>query len=555
MDSLKKALVLAILLYSASAFAQPNITGTTKMRLFDGTNEWIVDASDWTDYILTGWIGSGDITTVGTITNGIWNGTAIAHAYIAQGGATTGQVLKWNGTAWAPGTDNTGGGGGGGGAPTDAQYLVLSADATLTDERVLTEGQNVKITDAGAGAAATVDVGTEDFALTGEITPTTITTDQDNYTPTGHATASVFRLNVTSTATMSGIFGGYTGRVLIVKNVGSADLILPHNSTSSDTENRFSLPGSTSITLSPKEGAQLWYDNGIPAWTCVGIFKEAKPGVEVYSYETAQTDTDLTIPDGVVSVEILCVGGGGPGGSGRKGAAGTVRCGGGGGGAGAVSCQTFSVAEIGASTLRINLPAAAAGGAAQTANSTNGNGGSTQTETRVGLTDGTTIIKANGGTRGNGGTVSNGTAGTAPTIGMFLGGAGAAANTSGGLGGSAAATNTIVANGGGAGGGISSANVANNGGNVGVAYLGLYTSVIGGTVNNNGLSGNAVTAGRWAGQGGSGGGASITGNAGNGGNGSRGGGGGGGGAALDSVGNSGAGGDGGIGYVRITFFY
>lgn len=40
---------------------------------------------------------------------------AIPLADIAQGGATTGQVLKWNGVAWAPGTDNVGSGGGGGG--------------------------------------------------------------------------------------------------------------------------------------------------------------------------------------------------------------------------------------------------------------------------------------------------------------------------------------------------------------------------------------------------------------------------------------------------------
>ena len=41
---------------------------------------------------------------------------AINPSDIAQGGASSGQVLKWNGTAWAPGTDLVGSGGGGGGA-------------------------------------------------------------------------------------------------------------------------------------------------------------------------------------------------------------------------------------------------------------------------------------------------------------------------------------------------------------------------------------------------------------------------------------------------------
>lgn len=46
--------------------------------------------------------------------------------------------------------------GSGGGAPTDATYLTLSTNATLTNERVLTEGTALDITDAGAGSTLTV---------------------------------------------------------------------------------------------------------------------------------------------------------------------------------------------------------------------------------------------------------------------------------------------------------------------------------------------------------------------------------------------------------------
>ena len=53
------------------------------------------------------------------------------------------------------------GGGGGGGAPTDAQYVVLVANATLTVERVLTGTANeIVVTDGGAGAAVTLSAGT-----------------------------------------------------------------------------------------------------------------------------------------------------------------------------------------------------------------------------------------------------------------------------------------------------------------------------------------------------------------------------------------------------------
>lgn len=43
--------------------------------------------------------------------------------------------------------------GGSSNAPIDAQYLVLTADATLTDERIFTPGNGLTGTDGGAGAA------------------------------------------------------------------------------------------------------------------------------------------------------------------------------------------------------------------------------------------------------------------------------------------------------------------------------------------------------------------------------------------------------------------
>lgn len=46
--------------------------------------------------------------------------------------------------------------GGGGTAPVNATYIVQSLDATLTDERVLTEGNYIDLTDGGAGSTMTV---------------------------------------------------------------------------------------------------------------------------------------------------------------------------------------------------------------------------------------------------------------------------------------------------------------------------------------------------------------------------------------------------------------
>jgi len=48
------------------------------------------------------------------------------------------------------------GGGGGGGAPTNAEYVVMTLNGTLTNERVLTAGTGISITDGGAGSTVTI---------------------------------------------------------------------------------------------------------------------------------------------------------------------------------------------------------------------------------------------------------------------------------------------------------------------------------------------------------------------------------------------------------------
>jgi len=49
------------------------------------------------------------------------------------------------------------------GAPGSASFVTLGLDATLTDERVLTAGTGINLTDAGAGSTVTVDVDLGDF--------------------------------------------------------------------------------------------------------------------------------------------------------------------------------------------------------------------------------------------------------------------------------------------------------------------------------------------------------------------------------------------------------
>jgi hypothetical protein len=491
-------LLFWFLAFSVSAFAQPAIADTTKVKLFDGANQW-----------------SSTMLAVKT--------------YVGSGG--------------------------GGGAPTNAQYLTLATDPTLTDERVLTPGTNVKAVDAGAGASLTLSVGTEKFILNGVISPASFSTNQDDYNPAGLATSSTIILEPTAAVNFTGLQGGEDGRIIILQNFGDFTLSIISESVSSTAANRFTLEAPI-LYLIKNAGVILKYDAIKSRWMVIGKSTHSQKSV-TYEYTTPQTNTDVNILPGTQMVEVLCIGAGGGGGSGRKGAVGTVRCGGGGGGAGGVSHQTFSITELGTpAKLRIDVAAGGNGGAAQATNSTNGNPGTGAGATLVQTTGNVDIITAAGGNAGGGGTASAGTAGTAGGQTMFTAGAGAAASATGAVGASAAGINNCCPSGGGAGGGITSANASNGGGGGGACY---YSQNAGGTAGTagggNGGAGNINTVGRWSGSGGGGGGASLAGNGGQGGAAARGGGGGGGGAAVNDIGNSGAGGKGGDGYCRITLYF
>jgi len=55
---------------------------------------------------------TGAMLVDGTVLTADVGDTAVTMAKLARAGATTGQVVKWTGSAWAPGPDNTGGGSG-----------------------------------------------------------------------------------------------------------------------------------------------------------------------------------------------------------------------------------------------------------------------------------------------------------------------------------------------------------------------------------------------------------------------------------------------------------
>lgn len=164
-----------------------------------------------------------------------------------------------------------------------------------------------------------------------------------------------------------------------------------------------------------------------------------------------------TKPPGAVMVEVTLIGGGSGGGSGRRGAAGTARTGGGGGAAGLIAQWTFPASALGATENGV-VGAGGAGGAAVTADTTDGNAGIGGGFTSFGTS---ILIRAAGGNASAGGKEAVAGAGGVALGGSPTASSGGASSATGGVG----AGPTIGSpQGGGAGGGITTGNVANNGG-------------------------------------------------------------------------------------------
>ncbi len=101
---------------------------------------------------------TGAMLVNGTVQTADVADTAVTMVKIAQAGATTGQVVKWTGSAWAPGPDNTGGGSGVTNVYQDTGIVCVpnpittsgnvKLDLSFGDSRYINEAQANSITSA-----------------------------------------------------------------------------------------------------------------------------------------------------------------------------------------------------------------------------------------------------------------------------------------------------------------------------------------------------------------------------------------------------------------------
>lgn len=199
----------------------------------------------------------------------------------------------------------------GGGQITDAALSSAvtvakggTGGATLTNHGVvLGQGTNpVAVTGAGTAgqvltsngastdptfqAPGAATAATADWSFTADISPAQITANQDNYAGCTVASNAVCRLTTDASRNITGITGGTDGRVLLLLNVGSSDIVLVHDSTST-AANRFFLGQSLNVTLNPNHSVVLIYDFTSSRWRVAA--RNTAPGL------TAEADTPTTV--------------------------------------------------------------------------------------------------------------------------------------------------------------------------------------------------------------------------------------------------------------------
>lgn len=101
--------------------------------------------------------------------------------------------------------------------------------------------------------------------LPGVLSPAQIVANQNDYSPTGLSGAAVLRLSTDASRDITSIAGGVSGRLLVILNVGSFDLVLKNASGSGTAANRLLLGGSD-VTLAADQSATLIYDSTSSRW-------------------------------------------------------------------------------------------------------------------------------------------------------------------------------------------------------------------------------------------------------------------------------------------------
>jgi hypothetical protein len=135
----------------------------------------------------------------------------------------------------------------------------------------------------------------QDLALSGRSSPTQLSANTNNWAPVSLSTSSVIRVSTDASRDLTGITGGADGRILILVNVGTNNLVLKNEDTNSTAANRFSF--GSNRTLAGGDGLLLWYDTVSSRWRGIDILSSGGAGGGTTNF--AYAGGRLTLSTGV----------------------------------------------------------------------------------------------------------------------------------------------------------------------------------------------------------------------------------------------------------------
>lgn len=110
-----------------------------------------------------------------------------------------------------------------------------------------------------------------------EMTTNTIASNKNDYTPTSivntgfEPITTLYRLTADADGrTITGLTGGTASRRILLRNVGTKEIILAHQSSSSSAANRFILPYPVSFVLRGGDTYEFVYDATTARWVLIG---------------------------------------------------------------------------------------------------------------------------------------------------------------------------------------------------------------------------------------------------------------------------------------------
>ena len=176
-------------------------------------------------------------------------------------------------------------GGGSGDVSTDTIFDAkgdLAVGTGANTAAKLTVGANGKQIYADSGESTGLRWGPD------VISPSQITADQDDYTPTGWADAQIVRLDGDNgMRAITSMAAGYSGEIKQLINVGSYPIYLPGEHPDGTAANR--IDTDKDFVLFPKRSFQIFYDGTSSRWRIIG--DAANESVKGFVYRWAPGST------------------------------------------------------------------------------------------------------------------------------------------------------------------------------------------------------------------------------------------------------------------------